>query len=115
MILYPFFFFFFFFQVTGQWKGVTAGGCGNHPTYAENPRYQLVIENGHTDNYILLILKGPKQYQIGFDINAIVLNDANAETAFKTKSSGPYRFLFLLFFLRPNYFISKSCVVQRAS
>ncbi|XP_014469420.1 PREDICTED: calpain-7-like [Dinoponera quadriceps] len=78
-------------EVTGQWKGATAGGCGNHPTYMGNPRYQLVLESAHNNNYVLIILKGPKQYQIGFDINTVVLNDTNAATAFKTKSSGPFR------------------------
>lgn len=78
-------------EVTGQWKNITAGGCGNHPTYVNNPRYQIVIESANNNNYLLIILKGPKQYQIGFDINTVVLNDANAVTAFKTKSSGPFR------------------------
>ncbi|XP_067205800.1 calpain-7-like isoform X2 [Linepithema humile] len=78
-------------EVTGQWKGVTAGGCGNHPTYMDNPRYQIVLESSNNNNYLLIILKGPKQYQIGFDINTVVLNDTNAPTAFKTKSSGPFR------------------------
>lgn len=88
----------FYFQVTGLWKGATAGGCGNHPTYTSNPRYQVVFESAHNNNYVLIILKGPKQYQIGFDINVVVLNDANAATAFKTKNSGLFRFLFLLFY-----------------
>jgi len=56
-----------------------------------NPRYQIVLESANNNNYLLIILKGPKQYQIGFDINTIVLNDVNAVTAFKTKNSGPFR------------------------
>lgn len=56
-----------------------------------NPRYQIVLESANNNNYLLIILKGPKQYQIGFDINTVVLNDVNAVTAFKTKSSGPFR------------------------
>lgn len=52
-----------------------------------NPRYQIVLESNN--NYLLIILKGPKQYQIGFDINAIA--DVNATTAFKTKTSGLFR------------------------
>ncbi|XP_026826623.1 calpain-7 isoform X2 [Ooceraea biroi] len=78
-------------EITGQWKGVTAGGCGNHPTYVNNPRYQMILESANTNNYLLIILKGPKQYQIGFDITTVVLNDTNAPTAFKTKNSGPFR------------------------
>lgn len=78
-------------EVTGQWKGITAGGCSNHSTYLNNPRYQIVLESANNNNYLLIILKGPKQYQIGFDINTVVLNDVNAATAFKTKTSGPFR------------------------
>lgn len=94
-----------FSQVTGQWKGITAGGCGNHPTYMNNPRYQIVLESSNNNNYLLIILKGPKQYQIGFDINTIVLNDSNAPTAFKTKSSGPFRSVSSLIFV-PRLFRS---------
>ncbi|XP_020286163.1 calpain-7-like [Pseudomyrmex gracilis] len=78
-------------EVTGQWKGITAGGCGNHSTYMSNPRYQVVLESANNNNYLLIILKGPRAYQIGFDISTVILNDANAATAFKTKSSGPFR------------------------
>lgn len=60
-----------------------------------NPRYQIVLESANNNNYLLIILKGPKQYQIGFDINTVVLNDVNAATAFKTKTSGPFRFVLL--------------------
>lgn len=86
-------------QVTGQWKGITAGGCGNHPTYINNPRYQVVLESANNNNYFLIILKGPRAYQIGFDISTVILNDANAATAFKTKSSGPFRFVICFFFI----------------
>lgn len=66
-----------------------------------NPRYQIVLESANNNNYLLIILKGPKQYQIGFDINTVVLNDVNAVTAFKTKSSGPFRsVLYLNCFIR---------------
>lgn len=83
-----------FLQITdGQWKGPTAGGCSNHPTYQNNPRYQLTVESSSNNNYVLIILKGPKQYQIGFDIMSVVLNDADAPGAFKMKSSGPFRYL----------------------
>lgn len=52
-----------------------------------------MLESANNNNYLLIILKGPKQYQIGFDINTVVLNDVNAVTAFKTKTSGPFRFV----------------------
>ncbi len=48
-------------QVKGEWKGVTAGGCGNYPdTHRNNPIYQVKIDNNNTDNQILIELKGPK-------------------------------------------------------
>ena len=51
----------FNFQITGQWKGVTAGGCGNYPeTHKNNPIYQFNIDNSSADNYILIELLGPK-------------------------------------------------------
>lgn len=78
-------------ELTGQWKDITAGGCSNHPTYQNNPRYQLVLESSMNNNYLLIILKGPKQYQIGFDVISVVLNDPDAPNAFKAKSSGPFR------------------------
>lgn len=78
-------------EITDQWKGVTAGGCGNHPTYQSNPHFQLILESSDNSNYLLVILKGPKQYQIGFDIITVVLNDAGAPGTFKSKHSGLFR------------------------
>ncbi|CAK9829118.1 Capn7 [Anthophora retusa] len=77
--------------VTGQWKDITAGGCFNHPTYQNNPHYQLVLESSSNNNYLLIILKGPKKYQIGFNVLSVVLNNPDAPNAFKMKSSGPFR------------------------
>lgn len=75
----------------GQWKGATAGGCGNYPTHQSNPQYQLIVESSTNNNYLLIILKAPKQYQIGFDVTTVVLNDPEAPNAFKAKNSGPFR------------------------
>ncbi|OAD59639.1 Calpain-7 [Eufriesea mexicana] len=82
-------------ELTGQWKNITAGGCSNHTTYQNNPHYQLILESSNNSNYLLIILKGPKQYQIGFDILSVVLNDSDASNAFKMKSSGPFRLGFV--------------------
>lgn len=78
-----------YFQITdGQWKGVSAGGCGNHPvTYLNNPRYQMVLESSHNTNQVLLDLKGPKQYQIGLDL---ISHDTNSSNVRK-RSSGLFR------------------------
>ncbi|KAJ8965118.1 hypothetical protein NQ314_004343 [Rhamnusium bicolor] len=33
-------------QVTGEWKGITAGGCPNHPTtYPNNPKFKVEIDS----------------------------------------------------------------------
>lgn len=48
-------------QITGAWKGKSAGGCGNYPeTTVFNPTYQLKIDNERADNQILIELRGPK-------------------------------------------------------
>ncbi|XP_023726800.1 calpain-7 isoform X2 [Cryptotermes secundus] len=75
----------------GQWKGVTAGGCANHPTHVNNPCYQMKLESSHNNNQVLLDLRGPKLYQIGLEIICVVVNDQNAPGAFKRKHSGPFR------------------------
>ena len=48
-------------QVTGQWKGKSAGGCGNYPeTACNNPVYQLRLDSKTADNHVLIELRGPK-------------------------------------------------------
>ena len=79
-----------FFQVSGKWEGPTAGGCVNYPeTYPKNPRYQIVIESSNNENKLLIDLKGPKEYQVGFDLRPVILNDSSARM--EKKSSGPFR------------------------
>ena len=79
-------------QISGEWKGVTAGGCGNHAaTYKNNPRFQLEIESTRNDNYLFIELRGPKQYQVGFDVTIVSVADDTVTAPFKTASSGPYR------------------------
>lgn len=73
----------------GCWKGATAGGCPNHPnTYPNNPKYELTVEK---TSDLLVDLKGPKQFLIGFDIICMHLNDADSNATFTKKSSGAYR------------------------
>ncbi|KAF5296503.1 hypothetical protein FQR65_LT01492 [Abscondita terminalis] len=79
-------------EIAGDWSGATAGGCGNHPaTYKNNPRFKLEINGGSNDNKIFIELKGPKQYQVGFDVTITSLYDSNVTAPFKNVSSGPYR------------------------
>lgn len=50
------------------------------------------MQSSHNNNYLLIILKGPKQYQIGFEIVTVTLNDPDSPMAFKSVTSGPYRY-----------------------
>ncbi|KAI9565626.1 hypothetical protein GHT06_009418 [Daphnia sinensis] len=77
------------------WKGVTAGGCTNNPlTYPKNPKYQFTLDK---TSDLLIDLKGPKQFLIGFDVLCISLaeNDSQAG-AFTKKSSGAFRSGFVI-------------------
>jgi len=80
-------------EITGKWTAKTAGGCGNYrESYPTNPRYQFTVDR---DCHLLVELKGPKQYQIGFDI--VLIHNSSSEVDktspkfFKLKQSGPYR------------------------
>lgn len=76
-------------EVTGQWKGVTAGGCANNKeTWGNNPRYQLVIDS---PSHLQVQLKGPKQFQLGFDLVTVTASDTASPNYFRKKSSGLYR------------------------
>lgn len=76
-------------RLTGQWKGVTAGGCGNYPdTHNNNPIYQVKIDNSNTDNCLLVELFGPKEYSVGFEVVAV---SPNVPGGFTRISSGDYR------------------------
>lgn len=83
-------------EISGEWKGATAGGCGNHQaTYRNNPKCKLEI-SGATESKILVELKGPKQYQVGFDITIKSLEDDSVTAPFRTTSSGSYRSGFVI-------------------
>jgi len=76
-------------EVTGQWKGASAGGCANNrETWPHNPRFKLVIDSHST---LQIELKGPRDYQIGFDLLCISAVDTGHANYFKKRSSGVYR------------------------
>lgn len=84
----------------GQWKGVTAGGCRNHPdTYRFNPCYKLELDSAYNKNYIVIDLKGPKQYQMGVEVTIVSLTDDDITAPFKSTSSGAYRSGFVVLHL----------------
>ncbi|XP_041366509.1 calpain-7-like [Gigantopelta aegis] len=79
-------------KITGEWKGVTAGGCGNFPdTHKNNPIYQLKIDNSATDNCILIEVLGPKQYSVGCTVICVAETSPNAPGSFKKTTSGDFR------------------------
>ena len=82
-------------RLVGEWDKKTAGGCGNNPaTYINNPTYKLEINS--PAKTLIIDLKGPKQYQLGFDV---ICNNyqqdggasGSSSQNFYKKSSGPYR------------------------
>ncbi|TGZ60780.1 hypothetical protein CRM22_008339 [Opisthorchis felineus] len=79
-------------QVTGQWKGVNAGGCQNHlDTYDRNPCYQINLSNNDVDNQLLVEMRGPKDYAIGCELIKVSATNPDAPNKMERKSSGSYR------------------------
>jgi len=82
-------------ELTGKWSAGLAGGCANNrDTWPNNPRYQLVLD---TPGQIHVQLKGPKQFQLGFDLLTVTATDTASPHYFKKKSSGVYRSGFIVF------------------
>lgn len=73
-------------EMSGQWKGITAGGCPNNAlTYRNNPKFKLTL--GPKPKAPLLVeLRAPKVYQVGFEITKLT-----GPERFETLSSGSYR------------------------
>uniref|UniRef100_A0A183BLA1 Calpain catalytic domain-containing protein n=1 Tax=Globodera pallida TaxID=36090 RepID=A0A183BLA1_GLOPA len=77
---------------TAEWRGPTAGGCGNgtsRETFQNNPLFHLSLEDGSDDNAILVELRGPKEYSVGFEV-ALVFPIRTGRT-FERHDSGPFR------------------------
>lgn len=43
-------------------------------------------------------MKGPKQYQVGFDVTIVNVKDETVTAPFKTQGSGPYRLFYFFFY-----------------
>lgn len=75
-------------ELSSQWKGITAGGCANNPaTHVNNPKIKLTV--GTTPRHrptISIELRGPKVYQVGFEVTQL----SGVEKLDKM-SSGTYR------------------------
>ncbi|XP_054637585.1 calpain-7 isoform X2 [Dunckerocampus dactyliophorus] len=75
-------------RVNGQWKGLSAGGCGNYKdSYKNNPIYQVQLERAGP---LLIELRGSRQYSVGFEV-VTVSTAADANTTSHKRSSGDYR------------------------
>jgi calpain-7 len=76
-------------KMTGAWKEASAGGCQNYKdTYVNNPRYQFTVSEA---SHVLVEMKGPKQFQIGFDLLCVQAGNKESPHYFKNKTSGAYR------------------------
>jgi len=93
-------------KIVGAWDAKTAGGCQNNPgTYFNNPTYRIELKQ---EGKLIIDLKGPKDYQIGFDVTCSNANLNPAPSAvgaqtggggFFKKSTGPFRYMFETMFL----------------
>ncbi|XP_041101012.1 calpain-7-like isoform X2 [Polyodon spathula] len=73
----------------GQWKGHSAGGCGNYKeTYKHNPIYQFQLEKSGP---LLIELRGSRQYSVGFEVITVSTVGEPGPSGFQKKSSGDYR------------------------
>lgn len=76
-------------RINGQWKGATAGGCGNYKeSYRNNPVYQVNLERSGP---LLVELRGSRQYSVGFEMVTVSTVGDPGPAAFQKKSSGDYR------------------------
>ncbi|KHJ88166.1 calpain family cysteine protease, partial [Oesophagostomum dentatum] len=76
---------------TGKWEGRSAGGCGNgssRDTYKNNPLFHISLEESSDENLILIDLKGPKQYSVGFEVLQV---SSARNKPYEKKDSGVYR------------------------
>lgn len=75
-------------EVVGEWKGITAGGCANYQlTHKNNPKFKLTVGTVPKHQPTLSVeLRGPKVYQVGFEITQLTGGER-----FQKMSSGTYR------------------------
>ncbi|XP_022069568.1 calpain-7 [Acanthochromis polyacanthus] len=76
-------------RINGQWKGISAGGCGNYKdSYKHNPIYQINLERSGP---LLIELRGSRQYSVGFEMVTVSTVGDPGPAAFQKKTSGDYR------------------------
>jgi len=73
----------------GEWRGKTAGGCSNNrETYHNNPVYHILLEDGSDENSLLIDLRAPKEFSVGFDMSQ---ESSFRQKCFELKDSGLFR------------------------
>ncbi|XP_072859591.2 calpain-7 isoform X2 [Pogona vitticeps] len=76
-------------RVNGQWKGHSAGGCGNfRETSKNNPIYQFQLDK---TGPLLIELRGPRQYSVGLELVTVSTVSEPGPLGFQKKNSGDYR------------------------
>ncbi|KAJ7985509.1 hypothetical protein DPEC_G00352790 [Dallia pectoralis] len=76
-------------RINGQWKGLSAGGCGNNKdSYLHNPIYQFNLER---PGPLLVELRGSRQYSVGFEMVTVSTVGEPGTAGFSKKNSGDYR------------------------
>ncbi|XP_067938129.1 calpain-7-like isoform X2 [Watersipora subatra] len=78
-------------EITGEWKGKTAGGCGNYPqTHMFNPIYQVSLDSASTC-HLLVELRAPREYSAGIEAKPVNISKPSALGNQQELSSGNYR------------------------
>ncbi|XP_062847345.1 calpain-7 [Trichomycterus rosablanca] len=76
-------------RINGQWKGISAGGCGNYKdSYKHNPIYQFNLEKSGP---LLIELRGSRQYSVGFEVLTVSTVGDTGNSNLQKKNSGDYR------------------------
>lgn len=82
----------FYKSIRDEWSPATAGGCeNNHATYNINPKFIITVPDSRTPCDMVIELKGPRQYEIGFSVKVHSLEDPSITAPFHTLTAGQYR------------------------
>nr|CDS34890.2 calpain (C02 family) [Hymenolepis microstoma] len=76
---------------TGEWKGDTAAGCQNYPNFDKNPTFEVEWPNNEPDNQVLVEVRGPREFAIGFTLDAVSVTNLAPLNAARSFSTGNYR------------------------
>ncbi|KAI2655064.1 Calpain-7 [Labeo rohita] len=76
-------------RINGQWKGASAGGCGNYrDTFKNNPIYQFNMDKAGP---LLIELRGSRQYSVGFEVVTVSTAGDSGSSGSQKRGSGDYR------------------------